>query len=79
VEARATLLRSRDGQQLYSCPVQYRSTGHKFTQWAARDARLFREELQKCYRDLNANMVTQLVGHGVVAPDHKPQPTFAAK
>ena len=40
VEARATLLRSRDGQQLYSCPVQYRSQGRKFTEWAAHDAKL---------------------------------------
>jgi hypothetical protein len=79
VEARATLLRSRDGQQLYSCPVQYRSQGRHFTEWAAHDARLFREELQKCYRDLSASMVDQLVGHGVVPPDHKPQPTFATK
>jgi len=79
VEARATLLRSRDGQQLYSCPVQYRSQGRHFTEWAAHDAKLFREELQKCYRDLSASMVDQLVGHGVVPPDHKPQPTFATK
>ncbi len=78
VEARATLLRSRDGQQLYSCPVQYRSKGHTFTQWAAHDARLFRGELQKGYRDLSASMVNQLVSHGVVPPDRKPQPTFAA-
>jgi hypothetical protein len=79
VEARATLLRSRDGQQLYSCPVQYRSQGRKFTEWAAQDAKLFRAELQKCYRDLSAAMVDQLVGRGVVPPDRKPQPTFAGK
>jgi hypothetical protein len=79
VEARATLLRSRDGQRLYSCPVQYRSQGRKFTEWAAQDAKLFRKELHKCYRDLSAAMVDRLVRRGVVPPDHKPQPTFAGK
>jgi hypothetical protein len=79
VEARATLLRSRDGQQLYSCPVQYRSQGRHFTEWAAHDARLFREELQKCYRDLSASMVDQLVSCGVVPPEGRPQPTFAER
>ncbi len=77
VEARATLLRSRDGQQLYSCPVQYRSQGRKFTEWAAHDAKPFREELQKCYRDLAAAMVDQLVARGLVPHDRAPQPTFA--
>ena len=79
VEARATLLRSRDGQQLYSCPVQYRSKSRHFTTWAAHDAKLFREELQKCYRDLSAIMVNQLVNAGMVPPGVQPQPTFAQR
>ncbi len=78
VEARATLLRSRDGQQLYSCPVEYRSKGRHFTEWAAHDAKLFREELQKCYQDLSAGMVNQLVNRGLVPPNARPQPTFAS-
>ena len=77
VEARATLVRSRDGQQLYSCPVRYRSQGRKFTEWAAHDAKLFREELQKCYRELGMAVTEQLVARGAVPPDRKPQPTFA--
>jgi hypothetical protein len=77
VEARATLLRSRDGQQLYSCPVQYRSQGRSFTEWAAHDAKPFREELQKCYRGLAAAMVDQLVARGLVPHDRTPEPTFA--
>jgi hypothetical protein len=79
VEARATLLRARDGQHLYSCPVHYRSQGRKFTEWAAHDAQLFQEELRKCYRNLGTAMTDQLVGRGVVPPDRKPQPTFAGK
>jgi len=79
VEARLTLLRSRDGQQLYSCPVQYRSKSRHFTTWAAHDAKLFREELQNCYRDLSAIMVNQLVNAGMVPPGVQPQPTFAQR
>jgi hypothetical protein len=79
VEACATLVRSCDGQQLYSCPVQYRSQGRQFTEWAAHDAKLFREELQKCYRELSASLVNQLVARGVVPPEGKPQPAFAGK
>jgi len=79
VEARATVLRSRDGQQLYSCPVQYRSQGRHFTEWAADDARLFREELQKCYHDLSTIMVKQLVNRGVVPPDDQPRPVLAQR
>jgi hypothetical protein len=79
VEARATLLRSRDGQPLYSCPVQYRSQGRKFTEWAAHDAKFFREELHKCYRDLGAAMADQLVAGCMVPPARKPQSTLAER
>ena len=77
VEARATLWRSRDGQQLYSCPAHYCSQSRKFTEWAAHDARLFRAELHKCYHELSAAMVDQLVQRGGVPPARLPQPTFA--
>jgi hypothetical protein len=79
VEARATLVRSRDGQPVYSCPVCYRSPARKFTAWAANDAKHFREELQKCYHALGEAVTEQLVARGVVPPDRKPQPTFAGK
>jgi hypothetical protein len=79
VEARATLVRSRDSQPHYSCPVRYRSPGRKFTEWAAHDAKLFRAELQKCYRDLGAAMTEQLIARGAVPPDRKLQPNFAGK
>jgi hypothetical protein len=79
VEACATLRRAVDGQQLYSCPVQYLSQGRKFTEWAAHDARLFREELQKCYRELSATIVSQLVNRGVIPADRQLQPTFVTR
>ena len=60
LEASATL-RSADGEQLYSCPVQYRSTERKFTDWAIHDAEPFRKELHQCYRTLSTFVVDQLV------------------
>jgi hypothetical protein len=77
VEAEATLVRLADGAELYSCPVHYRGEQHKFTQWAARDARLFRQELQRCYREVSATMVNQLVSRGMTSPAAARPPTFA--
>jgi hypothetical protein len=76
VVAQATLRRSRDGQLLRSWPVQYCSEGRPFTKWAAHDAKLFRAELEQCYRDLSTAMVEQLVGGGWVPQVGRPQPTL---
>ena len=59
--------------------MQYLSQGRKFTEWAAHDARLFREELQKCYRELSATIVSQLVNRGVIPADRQLQPTFVTR
>jgi hypothetical protein len=48
VEVQATLFRTSDGQELYSCPVHYRTTEKRLKDWAASDARLFRRELDTC-------------------------------
>ncbi|MGA2866288.1 MAG: hypothetical protein ABSF95_17580 [Verrucomicrobiota bacterium] len=69
VEAEARLLRARDGQEIYSCPIRYRSQERKFTQWAAQNAQLFRQELQSCYRELGKGIVEQLVSRRLVEPD----------
>jgi hypothetical protein len=77
VEAQATLFRVEDGTELYSCPVHYRGEKRKFTQWAAHDARLFRQELQRCYHDMSASIVDQIVARGFIAPGRAPQPMLA--
>jgi len=68
VEAQATLLPAQGGQQLYSCPLRYRSRERKLTEWAANDARLFREELQHCYDELGQAIAGRLVNRRLVAP-----------
>ena len=76
VEAEARLLRARDGQEIYSCPIHYRSQERKYVQWAAHDAQLFRQELQTCYRELGTIIVNQLVSHGLVAPGQGTYPNL---
>ena len=63
VDARATLLRAGDGQEIYSCPVQYRSKERKFAAWAAKNtsttsqrALLFLDELSKNGLDIRVGL-----------------------
>jgi len=79
VEARARLLRVSDGQELFSGLVHYRNREHKFTEWAANDARLFRQEIEQCYRDLSRAAVDQLVARGFIAPEAGPRSTLVAR
>ena len=73
IEARATLLRAGDGREIYSCPVHYRGRAHKFTAWAAKDAKLFREELQRCYGELSGTVIDQMVARRLIAPGESPR------
>jgi hypothetical protein len=72
LEARATLLRGDDGREIYSCPVHYRGPARKFTAWAANDAKLFREELQRCYGKLSGTVIDQMVARRLIAPGENP-------
>jgi hypothetical protein len=75
VEATARLLRAWDGQEIYSCPIHYRSKERNYVRWAAHDAQLFRQELQTCFGELSTIIVNQLVSHGLVAPGLGTYPT----
>ena len=66
VQAQVTLVRARDGQELYSWSVRYCSTERKFKDWAAHDAKLFRQELDQCYRQMAAGLAERLVNDNVV-------------
>ncbi len=77
VEARGTLIRTTDGAEVYSCPIHYRSEERKFTKWAAEDARLFRQEMERCYREISTTMADQLAERGFLPPGRAPQPTLA--
>ena len=68
LEAQATLRRKSDGQELYSCPVQYRSAARTFKAWAAQDAHLFREEWELANREMGGAIADHLVARGLVPP-----------
>jgi hypothetical protein len=72
LEARATLLRADDGRQIYSCPVQYRGRARKFTAWAANDAKLLREELQRCYGEVSGAVIEQMIARRLITPSDQP-------
>jgi len=72
LEARATLLRGDDAREIYSCPVHYCGPARKFTAWAANDAKLFREELQRCYTELAGTVIDQMVARRLLAPGENP-------
>jgi hypothetical protein len=78
LEARATLLWADDGREIYSCPVHYCGRAHKFTTWAAHDAKLFREELQRCYEELSSTVIDQLIARRLIAPGENPNLLLAA-
>jgi hypothetical protein len=67
-EAKATLYRTADGRQLYSCPVFYRSTERPFKVWASAKGQLFYDELSRAYADMGNAIARQLLSQGVVAP-----------
>ena len=72
LEARATLVRGDGGSEIYSCPVHYRGGARKFTAWAANDAKLFREELQRGYEKLSGTVIDQMMARRLIAPGEKP-------
>jgi hypothetical protein len=62
VEIQATVIRTSDGQELYSCPIRYRSLPRKLKDWVASDAKPLRQELDECSRQ-----TAQAVAREVIA------------
>jgi len=67
-EAKAILYRTADGQELYSCPLSYRSNERPFKAWASANARLFHEELSRAYAEMGKAIAHQLASQGMVSP-----------
>jgi len=66
VEIRASIIRTSDGQELYSRPIHYRSSSKKLKDWAGSDALLFRRELGACSRQTAEVLTGELIRHGFV-------------
>lgn len=68
LDAQATLLRLGDGQELFSCPLRYRSEQRRFADWTANDAAAFRQELNQCCREMGGAVAHELRLRGFVSP-----------
>jgi hypothetical protein len=66
VEIRATVIRTSDGQELYSRPIRYRSSPRKLKDWAGSDALLFRQELGACSQQTAEVLTGELIKYGFV-------------
>jgi len=72
MEMRITITRNSDGQEIYTCPIRYRGSPRKLKEWAASDARLFREELDRCSRETARALATELLARGLVSRKRNP-------
>lgn len=61
-DVRASLFEVGSGRELWRGTARYRSAKHKFTEWAADEAQLFRGELDHCVGSLAEQIVVQLFG-----------------
>lgn len=60
MKARTRLIKTADDSILYENELMYRSPKRKFTDWAANDAKIFKEELARCYRSLAEKVVEEI-------------------
>lgn len=68
LEAQATLFRVSDGQELCVLPLRYRSAQRRLADWTGKDARLFRDELAQCCREMGGAIAQQFVSRGLASP-----------
>lgn len=60
MKMQARLIRTMDCSLLYKQNLEYRSAKFLYTEWAANDAKLLREEFDRCYLDLAEKLVEQV-------------------
>ena len=70
---RARLVRVADGKELYANEFRYDSPPRGLAEWAASDAQVFAEELERGYRDLAERMNDELF---MVTPIALPVPSY---
>ena len=70
LEAKATLFRTSDGQELHTWPVRYCSARQRIGEWCAQDGAGLEQELRKCSNQIADAVVAQLLREGCVLPGH---------
>jgi hypothetical protein len=77
LEARVTLLRTGDGQELFTWPVRYSSAPRRIGAWSAHEGAQVEQELRECLRQIAEAIVAQLLREGCVAPGRMPASAIA--
>ena len=77
LEARVTLLRTGDRQELFTWPVRYSSAPHHISAWSAHEGAQVEQELRQCSRQIADAIVGQLLREGCVAPGRMPASAIA--
>lgn len=68
VKVETRLLRVEDGKTLYESTLEYRSRTRKFVSWAANDAQMFRDELNRAAQSLAEKIVEDVFLLYVIPP-----------
>ena len=58
---RVRIVDARSGRELYYDYLDYRGSKHTLVSWAADDARLFHDEIERCLANLSREIVAQLL------------------
>lgn len=56
------LILTKDGREIYSREFEYKSSAHSSTDWFDMDARLLRDEIDHCFKELPQQIVGELFG-----------------
>ena len=56
------LIRTKDGREIYSREFEYKSPKHSSADWFDADARLLRDEIDNCFKELSGQIVEELFG-----------------
>ncbi len=62
IKIRTRLIRTTDGREIYSREFECKSSTHGADDWLDTDARLLREEIDNCSKELSGQIVEQLFG-----------------
>lgn len=60
------LIRTKDGREIYSREFEYKSSKHSSADWFDTDARLLRDEIDNCFKELPKQIVEELFGKRVL-------------
>ncbi len=62
MKVQTRLIRTKDGREIYSREFEYKSSKHRSADWFDMDARLLRDEMDNCFKELPKQVVEELFG-----------------